>query len=190
MNETAVEAKYFAPFLLDGTDPIDPETRRDDTSPRRGARGSFACDCFKAFDPSYKIELPETKNSFSRNAKTSQHVFWKSYPDKQPEKSRPHKDGACLRVPVLRLLSGRLLYARIHEETLSVLIKFVSPNEPLLLKQTHDELHQGRFGFPMSNYLALMPLDNTWCNSWTEFFRRRLADQIEALLKVRTRRQW
>lgn len=45
-------------------------------------------------------------------------------------------------------------------------------------------MHKGRFGFPVSNFLALTPLNNTWCDTWTEFFKRRMSDQIEGLLKV------
>lgn len=45
-------------------------------------------------------------------------------------------------------------------------------------------MHQGRFGFPVSNFLALTPLNNAWCDTWTEFFKRRMSDQIEGLLKV------
>lgn len=48
----------------------------------------------------------------------------------------------------------------------------------------HDALHEGRFGFPVSNFLALTPLNNSWCDSWTEFFKRRMADQIDGLVKV------
>lgn len=54
----------------------------------------------------------------------------------------------------------------------------------LAAPQKHDELHQGRFGFPVSNFLALTPLNNAWCSTWTEFFERRMSDQIEGLLKV------
>ncbi|CAM9791502.1 unnamed protein product, partial [Laminaria digitata] len=53
----------------------------------------------------------------------------------------------------------------------------------LHLSTKHDELHQGRFGFPVSNFLALTPLNNAWCSTWTEFFERRMSDQIEGLLK-------
>ncbi|CAN0505978.1 unnamed protein product, partial [Discosporangium mesarthrocarpum] len=49
--------------------------------------------------------------------------------------------------------------------------------------QVHNDLHKGRFGFPVSNFLALTPLNNAWCDSWTDFFRRRLNDQIDALQK-------
>lgn len=62
---------------------------------------------------------------------------------------------------------------------------FVLPVSPLLAApKKHDELHKGRFGFPVSNFLALTPLNNAWCNTWTEFFERRMSDQIEGLLKV------
>ncbi|CBN73886.1 fructosamine 3 kinase related protein [Ectocarpus siliculosus] len=53
----------------------------------------------------------------------------------------------------------------------------------LHLSKEHDALHQGRFGFPVSNFLALTPLNNAWCDTWTEFFKRRMSDQIEGLLK-------
>ncbi|CAM9738390.1 unnamed protein product [Ascophyllum nodosum] len=53
----------------------------------------------------------------------------------------------------------------------------------LHLSKEHEALHQGRFGFPVSNFLALTPLNNAWCDSWTEFFRRRISDQIDGLLK-------
>lgn len=55
---------------------------------------------------------------------------------------------------------------------------------PALSFQVHDELHKGRFGFPVSNFLALTPLNNGWCQSWAEFFKRRLTDQIDGLTKV------
>ncbi|CAE8589659.1 unnamed protein product [Polarella glacialis] len=51
----------------------------------------------------------------------------------------------------------------------------------LHLNSVHDDLHKGRFGFPVSNFLALTPLDNTWCDTWEELFRRRLSDQISRL---------
>lgn len=54
----------------------------------------------------------------------------------------------------------------------------------MISAQEHDALHKGRFGFPVSNFLALTPLNNAWCDTWTEFFKRRMADQIEGLLKV------
>lgn len=53
----------------------------------------------------------------------------------------------------------------------------------LHLSTVHDDLHKGRFGFPVSNYLALTPLNNGWCDTWAEFFKRRLTDQIDGLLK-------
>eukprot|EP00752_Nemacystus_decipiens_P007970 g7123.t1 len=53
----------------------------------------------------------------------------------------------------------------------------------LHLSKEHDALHKGRFGFPVSNFLALTPLNNAWCDTWTEFFKRRMADQIGGLLK-------
>jgi fructosamine-3-kinase len=30
------------------------------------------------------------------------------------------------------------------------------------LSSEYDSVHKGRFGFPVSNFLALTPLDNTW----------------------------
>jgi hypothetical protein len=36
----------------------------------------------------------------------------------------------------------------------------------LHLSGTHEALHNGRFGFAVSNYLALTPLNNTWDNDW------------------------
>ncbi|CAM9328016.1 unnamed protein product [Phaeothamnion confervicola] len=45
------------------------------------------------------------------------------------------------------------------------------------------DLHQGRFGFPTSNFLALTPLNNAWSNSWEGFLARRILDQTEALYK-------
>lgn len=47
----------------------------------------------------------------------------------------------------------------------------------------HQDLHQNRFGFSVSNYLALTPLDNSWEKDWTVFFGRRFFSQIEALCK-------
>ncbi|GMH63247.1 hypothetical protein TrLO_g6112 [Triparma laevis f. longispina] len=47
--------------------------------------------------------------------------------------------------------------------------------------KVHDELHKGRFGFPTSNFLAVTPLNNTWCGGWSEFFSRRLNDQLNRL---------
>jgi len=66
-----------------------------------------------------------------------------------------------------------------------------SDNQKLLGKQlaqmhlsrVHDDVHKGRFGFPVSNFLALTPLDNTWCDSWPRFFRNRLASQVNAFYK-------
>jgi len=48
------------------------------------------------------------------------------------------------------------------------------------------DVHQGRFGFPTSNYLALSPMDNTWGNSWTVFFARRLAKQVGDCFRDKT----
>jgi len=42
-------------------------------------------------------------------------------------------------------------------------------------------LHKGRFGFAVSNFLALTPLNNTWDASWPSFFARRLEAQVTAL---------
>lgn len=60
-------------------------------------------------------------------------------------------------------------------------VKLASQLADLHLSRTHDALHKGRFGFPTSNYLAITPLNNTWCDTWEELFARRLTDQLEAL---------
>lgn len=49
----------------------------------------------------------------------------------------------------------------------------------------HQDLHQGRFGFPVSNFLALTPLNNEWEDSWTTFFSKRVQSQVERLYQVR-----
>eukprot|EP00968_Pinguiococcus_pyrenoidosus_P019413 scaffold2114_cov253-Pinguiococcus_pyrenoidosus.AAC.8 len=61
------------------------------------------------------------------------------------------------------------------------------------LSDAHQDLHQGRYGFPVSNFLSLTPLNNTWTpagisqeNAWVHFFGRRLKDQGNALLKNQT----
>lgn len=46
-----------------------------------------------------------------------------------------------------------------------------------------EQVHQGRFGFPANNFLALTPMDNTWMGSWSSFFAKRLTSQIEAAYK-------
>ncbi|KAG5185668.1 fructosamine 3 kinase related protein [Tribonema minus] len=51
----------------------------------------------------------------------------------------------------------------------------------LHLSRVHDDLHKGRFGFPVSNFLALTPLNNEWCDTWTELFTRRMNDQLRTL---------
>lgn len=51
----------------------------------------------------------------------------------------------------------------------------------LHLSKVHDDLHKGRFGFPVSNFLALTPLNNEWCDTWVQFFTRRMSDQLKAL---------
>ncbi len=43
-----------------------------------------------------------------------------------------------------------------------------------------SKVHEQRFGFPTSNYLALTPMDNEWTRSWPAFFARRLAQQVSA----------
>lgn len=53
----------------------------------------------------------------------------------------------------------------------------------LHLSDAHAALHQGRFGFAVSNYLALTPLNNTWDPDWGAFFARRLEAQVTALHK-------
>lgn len=53
----------------------------------------------------------------------------------------------------------------------------------LHLSDKHAALHQGRFGFAVSNFLALTPLNNTWDASWPRFFARRLEAQVTALHK-------
>ena len=50
--------------------------------------------------------------------------------------------------------------------------------------QHHAPLHKGRFGFAVSNFLALTPLNNTWDPSWPAFFSRRLEAQVTGLYKV------
>mmetsp|Transcript_22550 Transcript_22550/g.69859 ORF Transcript_22550/g.69859 Transcript_22550/m.69859 type:complete len:267 (-) Transcript_22550:1091-1891(-) len=59
--------------------------------------------------------------------------------------------------------------------------------------RAHDELHLGRFGFPISNFLSLTPLNNTWTpagmdahDAWNLFFGRRLRDQANALVQDKT----
>jgi fructosamine-3-kinase len=49
------------------------------------------------------------------------------------------------------------------------------------LDQTHAALHKGRFGFAVSNFLALTPLNNTWTDDWSVFFSRRLEAQVRSL---------
>ncbi|GMI22530.1 hypothetical protein TeGR_g2923, partial [Tetraparma gracilis] len=49
----------------------------------------------------------------------------------------------------------------------------------------HDDLHKGRFGFPASNFQALTPVNNTWCDTWSEYFSRRLASQLSRLTAVK-----
>ncbi|TFJ83631.1 hypothetical protein NSK_004735 [Nannochloropsis salina CCMP1776] len=51
----------------------------------------------------------------------------------------------------------------------------------LHLDQTHAALHRGRFGFSVSNFLALTPLNNTWTDDWPSFLARRLESQVAAL---------
>lgn len=58
----------------------------------------------------------------------------------------------------------------------------------LHLSPAHEALHQGRFGFTVSNFLALTPLDNTWSPDWHTFFARRVSAQLDALHKVRQSR--
>eukprot|EP00612_Vaucheria_litorea_P001246 CAMPEP_0171452614 /NCGR_PEP_ID=MMETSP0945-20130129/652_1 /TAXON_ID=109269 /ORGANISM="Vaucheria litorea, Strain CCMP2940" /LENGTH=347 /DNA_ID=CAMNT_0011977317 /DNA_START=153 /DNA_END=1196 /DNA_ORIENTATION=- len=53
----------------------------------------------------------------------------------------------------------------------------------LHLSKAHDDLHKGRYGFPVSNFLALTPLNNEWCDSWVEFFTRRMEDQKRSLFQ-------
>merc|ERR1719473_1520068 len=47
----------------------------------------------------------------------------------------------------------------------------------------HQDLHKNRFGFSVSNYLALTPLDNSWEKDWTVFFGKRFSSQVDALCK-------
>ena len=56
----------------------------------------------------------------------------------------------------------------------------------LHLSREHDALHKGRFGFAVSNFLALTPLNNTWDASWPSFFARRLESQITSAYKDKT----
>lgn len=56
----------------------------------------------------------------------------------------------------------------------------------LHLSHEHDALHKGRFGFAVSNFLALTPLNNTWDSSWPSFFARRLESQIVSAYKDKT----
>ena len=51
------------------------------------------------------------------------------------------------------------------------------------LSDAHEELHLGRFGFPVSNYLSLTPQDNGWAEAWPDFFARRLVSQADSLAK-------
>jgi fructosamine-3-kinase len=53
----------------------------------------------------------------------------------------------------------------------------------LHLNDAHAPLHKGRFGFAVSNFLALTPLNNTWDPEWPRFFARRLEAQVTALQK-------
>ena len=46
-----------------------------------------------------------------------------------------------------------------------------------------SKVHEQRFGFPSSNYLALTPMDNEWVRSWPVFFARRLAKQVTSAFK-------
>lgn len=41
-------------------------------------------------------------------------------------------------------------------------------------------VHEGRFGFPANNFLALTPMDNRWMTSWPKFFAKRLVAQVRA----------
>lgn len=45
------------------------------------------------------------------------------------------------------------------------------------------DVHQGRFGFGINNFLALTPQDNTWTPSWSDFFAKRLVAQVNAAFK-------
>ena len=41
-----------------------------------------------------------------------------------------------------------------------------------------DDVHKGRFGFVVDNLHSLVPQDNAWQDSWTEFFRGRMLTQV------------
>ena len=46
-----------------------------------------------------------------------------------------------------------------------------------------DSVHQGRFGFVVNNLLSLSPQDNTWHDSWPDFFYARMLAQVNAAYK-------
>ncbi|GAB0489404.1 hypothetical protein MMPV_000623 [Pyropia vietnamensis] len=48
---------------------------------------------------------------------------------------------------------------------------------------SHEELHQGRFGFTTNNFHSLTPQDNRWVADWPTFFARRLAAQVRGVYK-------
>lgn len=51
---------------------------------------------------------------------------------------------------------------------------------------SHEELHQGRFGFTTNNFHSLTPQDNRWVADWPSFFARRLASQVGGVYKEKS----
>ena len=45
------------------------------------------------------------------------------------------------------------------------------------------DVHKGRFGFVVNNLHALLPQDNSWKDSWTDFFYSRMRAQVNAAYK-------
>uniref|UniRef100_A0A7S2ZPU7 protein-ribulosamine 3-kinase n=2 Tax=Rhodosorus marinus TaxID=101924 RepID=A0A7S2ZPU7_9RHOD len=46
-----------------------------------------------------------------------------------------------------------------------------------------DEIHEGKFGFVINNYLSLTPMDNRWTNDWSEFLARRMSLLLRSLFE-------
>eukprot|EP00188_Purpureofilum_apyrenoidigerum_P004813 Plantae.Rhodophyta-Purpureofilum_apyrenoidigerum.ctg574.p1 GENE.Plantae.Rhodophyta-Purpureofilum_apyrenoidigerum.ctg574~~Plantae.Rhodophyta-Purpureofilum_apyrenoidigerum.ctg574.p1 ORF type:complete len:407 (+),score=63.80 Plantae.Rhodophyta-Purpureofilum_apyrenoidigerum.ctg574:331-1551(+) len=51
------------------------------------------------------------------------------------------------------------------------------------LSNALDDVHKGRFGFMVNNFLSLTPMDNRWINHWPKFITRRIALLIRSLFE-------
>lgn len=54
------------------------------------------------------------------------------------------------------------------------------------LSRALDEVHSGRYGFMVNNFLSLTPMDNRWTASWPRFLARRMATLIRSLFEPKS----